>query len=121
MDRHSHTKELARPRRATLRQALAEGGAEARAALDGLAADGPHGAVLVERLRFGPPETWRGWLPGHGPVAVKLWPADQPQPALPMAIHAGVAPLLAQGPHWRLFAWIAGETLAAALRRGHPR
>lgn len=105
----------ARPRRAVLRQWLAQAGEapDTRRALDALAPDGAHGAVLVERLRFGPPETWRGWRAGFGPVAVKLWPAEQAPPPLRPVAHPGVAPLLDQGECWRVFAWIEGRTLRA--------
>lgn len=107
-------------RRATARRllTLADADPDACRALDALAPDAPCGAVLAERLRFGPPETWLGWRPGIGKVAVKLWPADQARPPLVAVDHPGVAPLLDQGAGWRLFAWAAGETLAAALRRG---
>lgn len=92
--------------------------AAARALLDALPASGPHGVALAERLRFGPPETWRGWRRGRGWVAVKLWPAGTVLPPLAPVDHPGVAPLLGQGPDWRVFGWVAGETLATALRRG---
>lgn len=111
------TDQPTRPRRAILRQWLARP-AELRRHLDALAPDGLHGAVLAERLRFGPPETWHGWRAGFGAVAVKLWPAAAPPPPLRPVIHPGVAPLLDQGGNWRMFAWIEGRTLAAALRQG---
>ncbi|HLO77862.1 MAG TPA: lipopolysaccharide kinase InaA family protein [Magnetospirillum sp.] len=103
--------------RAAARLLLAAGGGDARAVLDSLPVEAPHGAVLAERLRFGPPETWRGWRPGYGAVAIKLWPPGEAPPLLPPVSHPGVAPLLDQGDCWRVFAWIAGPTLAAVLRQ----
>lgn len=100
--------------RAAARLLLADGSAAARALLDALPAEAPHGAVLAERLRFGPPETWRGWRPGFGAVAVKLWPAGLASSPLVPVNHAGVARLVDQGAGWRLFAWVPGETLARA-------
>lgn len=107
--------------RAAARMLLDERSPAAAVMLDGLPTHGPHGAVLAERLRFGPPETWRGWRRGEGRVAVKLWPETAPALA-PLAAfaHPGLAPLLAAGPHWRVFAWIDGETLATHLRRAMP-
>ncbi|MGE5514887.1 MAG: hypothetical protein ACM31D_03605 [Bacteroidota bacterium] len=107
-------------RRATARRLLAQAESDpaAGAALDALPADTPCGAVLAERLRFGPPETWLGWRAGTGKVVVKLWPADQAPPPLPAIDHAGVAPLLDQGAGWRMFTWVAGETLSTTLRQG---
>lgn len=107
----------ARRRAARRLLALAETEPTAGAELDALAPDAFCGAVLAERLRFGPPETWLGWRAGIGRVVVKLWPADQAPPPLPPVSHAGVAALLDQGAGWRMFAWVTGETLAAALRR----
>jgi hypothetical protein len=86
--------------------------------LDALPPDPPYGAVLAERLRFGPPETWLGWRAGLGRVTVKLWPDGSRLAALPKVAHPGVAALVDQGAGWRMFAWVAGETLAAALRQG---
>lgn len=108
-----------RPRRNILRQWLKRASEpDIGRALDGVAPDGDHGAALAERLRFGPPETWHGWRAGLGAVAVKLWPAELSPPPLRPVAHPGVAPLLDQGPTWRVFAWIEGRTLAAALRDG---
>ena len=108
-----------RPRAAARRLlALAEHDPQARALLESLPAAGAHGAVLAERLRFGPPETWCGWRAGHGRVAVKLWPAAQSARMLPPLGHPGVAPLVDQGAGWRVFGWVAGATLANARRRG---
>lgn len=104
--------------RAAARLLLADPSPEAAALLDGLPARGAHGAVLAERLRFGPPETWCGWRRGDGRVAVKLWP-DAVPPLAPVA-HPGVAPLLAAGADWRVFAWVEGETLARHLGRALP-
>jgi len=97
-------------RRAALRLLLAQPSPAGAALLDELEPDGPHGALLAERLRFGPPETWRGWLRGAGLVAVKLWPA--PVPELPAFSHPNVAPAIACGPTWRVTGWIEGATLA---------
>lgn len=97
---------------------LADTHPDACRALDALAPDAPCGAVLAERLRFGPPETWLGWRAGIGKVAIKLWPADQAPLPLVAMNHPGVAPLLDQGVGWRMFGWVAGETLAAARRQG---
>jgi hypothetical protein len=99
-------------RRHAARLLLGAGGEQAAALLDQLPPDGPHGTALIERLRFGPPETWAGWLAGHGRVAVKLWP--QRVPPLPSFAHAGVAPLIACGPTWRVTAWVEGVTLTKA-------
>lgn len=96
--------------------ARAEEDARARAALDALPPDAPGGVALIERLRFGPPETWLGWRAGLGRVAIKLWPADLQPPALTPVTHPAIAPMLDQGPGWRLFAWAPGPTLARALR-----
>lgn len=95
----------------TARRLMDDSSAEARAVLDTLPAHGDHGVALAERLRFGPPETWRGWRRGFGAVVVKLWPAGETPPPLPAVDHPGVAPLLDQGNGWRVFAWIAGSTL----------
>lgn len=108
-------------RRAAARLLLVDSSAEADAMLGDLPPDGPHGAVLAERLRFGPPETWHGWRRGDGPVAVKLWPVHHAQPAGQHHArfhHPGVTKLLDWGSEWRVFAWIMGETLAQTLRRG---
>lgn len=107
-------------RRATARRLLvmADDDASARAALDALEADAPCGAVLAERLRFGPPETWLGWRAGLGRMAVKLWPTGTTLAPLRTVEHPGVAALLGQGANWRVFGWVAGHTLAAALREG---
>jgi len=101
-------------RRAAARRLLAlcddpANAAEAASLLTGLA-EPPHGAALAERLRFGPPETWAGWHPGHGRVAVKLGAVVAPAAFR----HPGVAPPLAWGAGWAVHAWIAGKTLAAA-------
>jgi hypothetical protein len=96
-------------RRAAARLLLGHPSPDTASALDGLEPDGPHGTVLAERLRFGPPETWSGWLRGIGRVAVKLWP--KPVPELPAFTHPRVAPLLASGADWRVTAWIEGVTL----------
>ncbi|MGE5475825.1 MAG: lipopolysaccharide kinase InaA family protein [Bacteroidales bacterium] len=111
---------VATRRRADARRLLAQADSDpsARQKLDALAPDQPHGAVLAERLRFGPPETWLGWRAGLGRVIVKLWPDGSRLTPLPRVAHPGVAPLVDQGAGWRMFAWVAGETLAAALRRG---
>lgn len=106
-----------RPRRFLIRRAMAATESGHCPWLDGLRPDGPGGVIMAERLRFGPPETWRGWLPQHGPVIVKLWPDDHPIPTLPDLIHPGIARLLAQGRTWRIFDWIAGEPLVAQWRR----
>lgn len=106
---------------AAARLLLTENSEAAAALLDSLPCHGGHGAVLAERLRFGPPETWRGWRRGDGKVAVKLWPETVPAPApLAAVVHPGLAPLLAEGRRWRMFSWIEGETLAALLRRAMP-
>lgn len=102
--------EQGRPR-AAARLLLAEDSLEARRLLDTLPTPGAHGVALAERLRFGPPETWRGWRRGLGAVTVKLWPPGEAPPPLPAVNHAGVAPLLDQGECWRVFAWIAGTTM----------
>lgn len=98
--------------RAAARLLLRAGGPGAAVMLDSLPADGPHGAVLAERLRFGPPETWRGWRTGDGAVAVKLY-GPAPLPAAIAAMngfrHPGVAPLLGHGPGWIVWRWIAGK------------
>lgn len=90
---------------------MARQDAEAVALLESMPAEGPHGTVLIERLRFGPPETWAGWLKGHGKVAVKLYCP----PHLPVDLerraafrHPCVAPLLAWGPDWTVHAWAEG-------------
>lgn len=103
---------------ARLLLARADSDAAARAALDALPPDAPGDTTLIERLRFGPPETWLGWRAGLGRVAIKLWPAEQAPPPLAAVTHPGVAPLLDQGAGWRLFAWVPGPTLARALRDG---
>jgi hypothetical protein len=79
----------------------------------------PHGAVPVERLRFGPPETWRAWHPDHGPAALKLWPDPSAPPDHPRLLarraafrHPRVAPLLAWGAGWHLSGWIEGRALS---------
>lgn len=113
-DRARHLLAQCRPR-AAARLLLADGSPAARALLDSLPGEAPHGAVLAERLRFGPPETWRGWRPGFGAVAVKLWPAGAAPPSLVPVDHAGVAALLDQGEGWRVFAWGPGQTLARAV------
>jgi hypothetical protein len=105
------------PRRAELRRLWREDSPQSRARLDALPTDGAHGAVLIERLRFGPPETWAGWRPGFGRVAVKLWPPGAGPAPLPPVAHPGIARLLDQGPVWRVFAWAEGETLARHLRQ----
>lgn len=99
-----------RPSRAILRQWLARAD-EFGPQLDALPPDGPDGAVLIERLRFGPPETWRGWRAGFGAVVVKLWPPGAAPPPLRPVAHTGVARLLDQGDGWRLFAWVEGRRL----------
>lgn len=116
-----HTPPLQPPwRRTEARRLVACAGvdATARAQLDTLSPDAPGNVVLIERLRFGPPETWLGWRSGVGRVAIKLWPADQAPPPLPPVRHPGIAPLLDQGAGWRLFAWVPGPTLNRALREG---
>ncbi len=104
--------------KAAVRAALASGQGEV--ALAHLPPDGLHGCVLAERLRFGPPETWLGWSRIWGRVALKLWiDAKAPAPGRRVSFrHPGVAPLLDWGETWRTYAWIEGETLAAALHRG---
>lgn len=103
--------------RVAARLALPLAGREDWAAtlLAGLATDGAHGCVMVERLRFGPPETWAGWHPAHGRVALKVWPRAGEVPtrlAAGLALrHAGVAPLLAVGEAWAVWGWGEGETL----------
>lgn len=104
---------------AAARLLMAQKTAAARALLDRLPAHGEHGAVLAERLRFGPPETWHGWRRGDGAVAVKLWP-EATTKRLSAVTHTGVAPLVASGDKWRVFAWIAGESLARLLRCAKP-
>lgn len=101
--------------KAELRRRLAAD--ECRAELlDALAADGPHGTVLIERLRFGPPETWLAWLKGTGRVSVKLFPSGTQQSQDPIARtgfrHPLVAPLLAWNEDWIVNTWIDGRKLA---------
>lgn len=108
------------PSRPHLRRLMDRRDAAAAAELDALPADGPHGALLIERLRFGPPETWRGWLRGVGAVAVKLYPDQAVMPArlteMASFRHPRVAPLLDWGPGWTVHAWADGRTLAATLK-----
>lgn len=104
-------------RHAAARLLLSDNSSQARACLDGLRPQGPHGCILAERLRFGPPETWHGWLRGYGAVSVKLWPETEPPPPAIIAVAApGLAPLLSAGPHWRVFGWIPGTRLSRLLR-----
>jgi hypothetical protein len=101
--------------KAATRLLMALGGAEAQAMLDAMAPTHTSGIVLAERLRFGPPETWRGWRPGFGAVSVKLWPAAMPELSRWLEFrHLGVAPVLAAGPGWAVSAWIEGTPLPAA-------
>lgn len=101
--------------KAELRRRLATGECAATL-LDSLAADGPHGTVLIERLRFGPPETWFAWLKGTGRVSLKLFPAGAQRSQDPIARasfrHELVAPLLAWNEDWTISAWIDGRRLA---------
>jgi hypothetical protein len=110
------------PPRPHLRRLLDQHDTASTAELDALPADAPHGALLIERLRFGPPETWRGWRRGDGAVAIKVYPDQAAMPALLPAMvsfrHPGVAPLLDWGPGWTVHAWADGRTLAAALKDG---
>ncbi len=81
----------------------------------------PHGVVPIERLRFGPPETWRGHHPDFGPVSLKFWPEGTPDPTGDTAAmarraafrHPLVAPLLAWGRGWAMHGWIEGRPLSA--------
>lgn len=117
MDTASEAKALlaAGKRLAAVRRLMADGPA-ATAVLAALPPDGPGGTVLAERLRFGPPETWRAWHRDWGAVAVKLAPPAAGAEARAAFRHPGVAPLLGFGDAWTAHAWIDGPTLAAALR-----
>ncbi len=106
---------------ADARALLADGSPQALAQLAQFAPQPPHGCVLAERLRFGPPETWRGWHPRYGQVAVKLDGGGRlrPPPESHLRLrHPGIAALLAGGSGWRVYAWVSGTTLAQALAQG---
>lgn len=103
---------LERRPRAAARRLLRTAAPWAAAHLDALPPDGPHGAVLAERLRFGPPETWRGWRRGVGPVVVKLAPPLLADRRSGFA-HPGVAPMIDHGDGWSLWRWIEGRPLGS--------
>lgn len=109
---------IARGRRRAAVRLLAADGSEASALmLANLPPDGPGGTVLVERLRFGPPETWLAWRRDWGRVALKLSSTSDAGTKSAFR-HPGVAPLLGCGHGWTATAWVGGPTLAAILRQG---
>lgn len=106
-------------RRAGLRlvRAALDGSEEsrARAVLDAETPEPPWGVVRIERLRFGPPESWLAWRPGRGLTLLKLWTEGMGMPndldrRLALG-HPGVAALLAWGEGWALSAWVEGRPL----------
>lgn len=111
-------------RRADLRRLLRQEPEKAANILDSMVAENEYGSVLLERLRFGPPEIWTAWQPGQGMVVIRLWPADGPceriAPALRMTVpHPALVALTGWGPRWERRPWIDGTVLGTGLLTRH--